>query len=116
MAKPKDYYNTIKKGLDKLSNYTRKYRNCIPINNNEGESHLRQKFNICRQLKKLGYEFFVEAKFKNGGRADIYIPYLDIVIEVLDSEKELSLSKNYPVKKIVSIDASELIKDIGKKL
>lgn len=113
--RPRNYYDIMRKNISKLSG-TRKYRNCIPINKNEGKKHLQQKFNICRQLREIGYDFFVEAKFKEGGRCDIYIPYLDIAIEILDSEKELNLNKHYPVEKTVSIDANEYIEDISKKL
>jgi len=110
-------YTIIRSNLAKLDGVYR--RNFLPINNNESKRHLTQKFNVCCMLKDLGYDFICEARFRNHlGRSDIFIPYLDICIEIIDSEKELKQSKkdNYPVKKIVSIQSNEEIKDLGKLL
>lgn len=69
-----------------LSN--RNHSNCIRISSNETYNHARAKFEIAMKLLEAGYEFYSEAKFEGGGRADIYVLDTMTVIECLESETE----------------------------
>lgn len=71
--------------------------------------HELTKFWLCYEAKKKGFVFVTEAEFKDGsGIADVYLPEIDWVYEVLCSEtKERFEKKKYPVKKIVAVKAGE---------
>ena len=74
--------------LVRLSN---RQKNCLRWSPNETKSHLTMKFEICKYLKSIGEEFISEAIFADGsGRADILSLDRQTIIEVVDSEKELS--------------------------
>ena len=110
-------YGAMRDNLNKLEGIQKK--NVIPINLNESEAHITQKFKVALEVRKLGENFIAEAKFKHClGRADLYLIDSDIVIEIIDSEKVLKPSKElkYPVKKIVSILAGDVLRDIRKLL
>jgi len=83
-------------------------RNKVPININESREHLFKKVEICYQLRELGFDFICEANFKSYGRADIFIPEADVVIEILHTEEVLEANKiNYPVKRIIIVKTYE---------
>jgi hypothetical protein len=110
-------YDIIRENINKLEGAYK--RNYMPLNLNESFAHINKKFEIAMAIHRLGYDIICEPRFRGHlGRPDIYIPYLDIAVEIIDSEKELKASKiaNYPVKKIVPINANEIIQDISKKL
>ena len=96
-------YKTYKANMSKIDGLN-KVRNVIPININESELHLETKLKVCRLLRMKGFDFYCEAKFKSKtGRADIYLPQVDKVIEILCSEKEkqaILKSDKYPVSDI----------------
>ena len=59
------------------------------------------KFQICKQLKRWGHEFFTEAIFDDTGlRADIIDADEGIIYEVVNTENSESLirkSRHYPL-------------------
>ena len=113
----KDAYSNTRNNLGKLEGCYK--RNILPINMNESTAHITKKFEVCLELRKLGYDFICECRFRGFlGRPDIYLPSEDIAIEILDSEITLKASKllKYPVKKIVSISVNEIYDDLSKKL
>ena len=73
------------------------FRWCI----NETEAHVDMKFQICKQLKRWGHEFFTEAIFDDTGlRADIIDADEGIIYEVVNTENSESLvrkSRHYPL-------------------
>lgn len=66
LKKRKEILSTIR-----LSNRIGSHINCIRIFPNNSYKHEKTKFDICFVLRKYGYEFFTEAIFENGSRADI---------------------------------------------
>ena len=95
-------YQEIKKNLSKCQGLN-KVRNHLPINTNESLAHLHKKLDVAYNLIKNGSVLICEARFKGGGRADIYCLDTDVAYEILCSEKEaniLNKAKVYPVKEI----------------
>jgi hypothetical protein len=100
----------INQNSEKIKGY-KKDRNCIKFNITNTKSHEMKKAEVCYEALKQGFTFLTEAEFKEGGRADVYLPEVDMVIEVLCSEtKERFESKNYPVKKIIPIRINDEVK------
>ncbi len=88
-------------------------RNKLAWGLNETTEHARKKFEICSELKKLGKEFVTEVRFRNGGRADIFVLDEPLALEILNSETEKSIlnKKNkYPCR-IVTIGINEVFKE-----
>ena len=86
-------------------------RNCIRFRNSEGWAHLKRKTEVCYWLAKKGYEFYTEAEFKTGGRADIvvYAPE-EFIVEIVNSEKKESIDVKkefYPTSDIRVISARQ---------
>lgn len=78
--------------------------NCFRWSETETDAHINTKFLICRALKKLGREFYSEAIFNNGLRADVIDADQGMIYEVVESEKEESIAKkrkDYPLDIIV---------------
>jgi len=64
----------------------------------ESLRHYLKKAEFCYYLKFLGYEFYCEARINSESRADIFIPKLEVAVEILDSESEenlISKAKRY---------------------
>lgn len=99
-----EYYKEYKKNMMKIDGLN-KVRNHVPIHINESLKHLQTKIMVCRYLRVCNIDFICEAKFKTqDGRADIYLPQLDKVIEILCSEKMVEAKRKeskYPVKSIL---------------
>ena len=76
-------------------------RNAFRWSINETEAHVDMKFQICKQLKRWGHEFFTEAIFDDTGlRADIIDADEGIIYEVVNTENSESLirkSRHYPL-------------------
>lgn len=95
----------VKKNLSKCDGFN-KVRNSLPININESLEHLTKKLEIAYNLIKDGNQVLCEARFKVGGRADIYDLTNDIAYEVLKSEKEANIKNKetkYPIREIKAI-------------
>lgn len=72
-------------------------------------AHASKIFEVCYKLNELGYLFFTEARFRTGGRADVFIPELNVAVEVLESEEPWSIAlkeKSYPCR-IVALRTDE---------
>ena len=65
-------------------------RNCVKYWGKTTKEHFLVMCQICFKLAENGYEFFTEAEFKNGGRADIVAINGNVgqIIEVLHTESE----------------------------
>lgn len=66
-------------------------RNTIVLCSNNSLAHEMKKAEICYTLKKQGKEFYTEAEFITGRRADIYITDSDLAVEIMHSEEMASL-------------------------
>lgn len=99
-----DRLQRVLAGLNKLD-FSKKGRLFSGINTHNSLEHELKKFEVAYNLKKEGFEVVIEAVFKDGsGIADVFIPEVDLVYEVLCSEtQERFLSKKYPVKKIIPV-------------
>jgi hypothetical protein len=69
--------------------------NTIPITRNTTPAHWLAIVSLARQLVDEGCVVVVEATFKTGARADIYLPELRLVMEVLHSEPLERLRRKY---------------------
>jgi len=89
-------------------------KNCLRWGTNETWAHANAKWLICFGLKRLGYEFYTEAVFKNGsGRADIIVADTMTCIEIADSEELPSLKakqERYPLD-VIFVDANDFEPD-----
>jgi hypothetical protein len=77
-----------------------RHKNCLKWNSNETDEHIQMKLEICKWLKQQGYEFYTEAIFMSGDRADIVDADRGYIIEVVCTENEESLLKKaskYPL-------------------
>jgi hypothetical protein len=97
----KERQKIINDNLRLLDPYSRhgSYVNQIRINIGNSYEHERLKFDECFRLKKKGYDFFTEAEFPNGGRADIVDLVNGEIIEILHSEtieEAMDKTKKYP--------------------
>lgn len=80
---------------------------------NETDAHIRMKLEICKWLKKNGKQFYTEAIFENGLRADIVNADDEIIYEVMDSESLDSIDKKkeeYPFE-IRTVEADQEFKE-----
>lgn len=77
-------------------------------------THILGKLNLCLMLKRMGHEFYTEAKFKRGGRADVFDATDQIAYEVLESEEESNIENKaeyYPCE-IRAYKAETLAKEL----
>ena len=85
------------------------HKNVLRWSSNETDAHIEMKFKICKYLRKQKIEFYTEAIFKTGLRADILNVDEGVVYEVVNSEKETSIQKKreyYPLP-IIFINANQ---------
>lgn len=71
-------------------------RNAIPVTRNTTDTHWWSVLHLCRAFRAQGCEFIAEARFsfdRKKRRADIYLPELKVVVEVLHSESPNSLAE-----------------------
>jgi len=86
--------------------------NCVRFRSKESWPHALRKMEVCYWLRNNGYNFYTEAEFQTGGRADIVI-WNDVdsfIVEVLHSEKYESILKKkekYPSRDIRIVKTSE---------
>jgi hypothetical protein len=88
------------------------YRNVLRFGLNESLTHAKKKLEICHALMVADKEFFSEAKFKNGSRADVFVTDNTTAIEVTESEKPESIDSKrskYPVP-IVTVSTEQIFK------
>ena len=87
--------------VSRLLRTSNRNRNAFRWSINETEAHVDMKFQICKQLKRWGHEFFTEAIFDDTGlRADIIDADEGIIYEVVNTENPESLlrkSHHYPL-------------------
>ena len=75
----------------------------------ETDAHIQMKLEICKWLKRNNKEFYTEAIFNNGQRADIVNADDGVIYEVLESEELSSIikkRKTYPLE-IITVDANQ---------
>ena len=100
----KKTYNRQQRINDALRLTSRIYRldkNSIRVNTGNSFRHELAKFLRCWELMKEGREVYTEVVFRDTkGRADIYVPELFQVFEVLESEslEKFTSKKDYYVK------------------
>ena len=92
-------------------------RNALKCSKGKSETfeHKRGKFYVACFCWENGLEFYTEAEFNNGGRADVVIADFKLAVEVLHSETiEKYLNKNYqiPMIPIPTSDSKEEIYEI----
>jgi len=74
--------------------------NCLVWHSGETNEHIQMKLEICKYLKKQGIEFYTEAIFNSGLRADVINADEKICYEVYESEGMESLKEKrntYPI-------------------
>ena len=95
--------------VSRLLRVSNRNRNAFRWGAGETDAHIDMKFQICKQLKKWGHEFYTEAIFDSSGlRADIIDADTGVVYEVHNTEPAASLvekSRNYPLE-VRFIDAN----------
>jgi len=91
-------------------------KNSVRINVHNKLPHEIGKLTKSYELISEGYEVYTEVVFKNGCRADIFVPEKLAVYEILNSETEkeaLEKTENYPEGlEIFTIKAEDLIKEL----
>lgn len=71
--------------------------NVLGWHSGETDAHIQMKLEICKYLKKIGHEFYTEAIFNDGNRADIVDADEGVIYEVLNSEEFDSIEKKMQV-------------------
>ena len=102
--------NSLMENIQKVKVSSRKL-NIVNINIHNTHKHERLKFEIYWFLRKeRGFDIITECCFSNNKRADIFIPFLDLVIEILESEKPqdcIDKVKNYPISKTILLETKK---------
>ena len=83
----------------RIANRVGSHMNCIRLNPQSKGKHNNKIIEICKELLETKTKFYTEAIFNSGHRADIFIPALNEIIEVLHTESDQRFSekiKNYP--------------------
>ena len=86
--------------LVRHSNRCGSHRQCIRISTSNSLAHEIEKLKQCYKLMQEHKEFFTEAIFEDGSRADIIVLDNNSAIEIVDSESDDSLQakrRKYPV-------------------
>ena len=95
--------------ISRLLRLSNRNRNVLRWGSGETDEHIDMKYQICKQLKKWGHEFYTEAIFSDSGsRADVIDADEGIVYEVYQTEGMESLKKKaqfYPLE-VRFVDAS----------
>lgn len=74
--------------INELKFSSRSSRNHFIFYPNNSDLHEDVKFKIFKLLRRSGYDVFVEAEFKSGGRADLIDASNCIIYEVLGTERD----------------------------
>lgn len=78
-----------------------RYVNHIRLHNSTSKEHMNKMCEICIWLKENDMDFVTEAKFIDGGRADIVVLEEAVAIEIGHTETvEKFDRKNYPIQAI----------------
>lgn len=88
----------------RLIRISNRHKDVLRWGTGETWEHVIMKLKICRWLKEQGKEFYTEAIFVSGLRADIVNADDGVVYEVVESESEESIEKkkrDYPLPVIV---------------
>lgn len=110
-------YDRLRDGLKYLHTADTRAARCnsIPVTKNTGEKHWWAICALSRELVNQGCYIVVEARFPKCGRADIYLPELKTVIEVLHSEtigeyvkKKRKYVEHYPAVRMGYVTTDEL--------
>ena len=108
----------INQGMKLLSNSFRVVDNAVRLNTHNTLSHELAKTKKAYQLIYDGWDIVTEAVFHNGSTADIFVPELLQVFEILHSETEQMAKEKldrYPQElDIFFINSQELIDEVIK--
>lgn len=85
--------DVINRNLRKVSLWDRGKINIVRLHRSTSEKHQNKIKEYCNWYKQTDVEFITECKFRNGTRADIFLPFFNVAIEVIDSEKKESIEK-----------------------
>jgi hypothetical protein len=89
--------------------------NVIKLSKHETREHSLAKCLTCIELLENGVDFYTEAIFNNGKRADIYCPKKNTAYEIVKSETKESIEnkkKEYPCE-IIFLGSRDIIKHWG---
>jgi len=100
--------------VSRLLRASNRNRNAFRWSTSETEEHIDMKFQICKQLKKWGHEFYTEAIFDSTGlRADVIDADEGVVYEVVNYEGDASMQKkvkSYPLE-VRFISANDVFRE-----
>jgi len=100
--------------VSRLLRASNRNRNAFRWSTSETEEHIDMKFQICKQLKEWGHEFYTEAIFDSTGlRADVIDADEGVVYEVVNYEGDASMKKkvnNYPLE-VRFISANDVFRE-----
>lgn len=86
-----------------------RHKNVFRWSVTETEAHRDRKYRVCVALQEKGHEYYTEAIFTNGLRADVVDADAMTIYEVVDTEKAPSIEQkraSYPFP-IRTVDANE---------
>jgi hypothetical protein len=105
----------VNAGLRLLDNHYNITLNAIKVNVHNTIEHELAKAKVAYFLIKSKKDIVVEAIFRGGGRADIFVPETMQVYEILKSEKlgESELKKNYypPEVDLLPLESTYVLSD-----
>ena len=99
--------------IAQLIRISNRHRNVLRWGTGETFNHILMKLKICIWLKKQGKEFYTEAIFISGNRADIVNADDAVCYEVIESENSESIEKKkkkYPLP-IIAVNANQLFNE-----
>ena len=81
----------------RISNRSGSHIGCFRCNPHDSDAHIFTMFKRWLEYRKLGVAVITEPIFNNGQRADILLPSLPLIEEIMVSETQERLeAKNYP--------------------
>lgn len=81
----------------RVSNRSGSHIGCFRCNPSDSDLHIYTAFNRWLEYRKLGTAVITEAIFNNGQRADILLPSIPLIEEIMVTETNERLeAKNYP--------------------
>ena len=83
----------INESLNEIRLGNRGHLNCIKLNPQSKGPHNDKIIELCTEFLSTGTTFMTEAIFHNGRRADILLPGLQEIIEILRTESEAQFKK-----------------------
>lgn len=91
-------------------------RGVVKIYKNNTLIHELAKFLVCWEEMNNGNDVITEAIFKNGCRADVYLPEKELAIEIVNTETDASIEKKetiYPCE-VIFLNADAVVKHWSK--